>query len=544
VLRRYADGIALAVQSALLTARPGRVLVNAGELADCGANRSLPAFQRNPEAQAEFRAPGQWTDREMLLLALHQDTNNRGGSRPLGALNWFALHPTSLGMYNTMISGDSKGRAEELMEAGLAGPAPGFVAAFGNGNAGDVSGNLTLDARGNATVRIPEGGEADDPVRLRTASALLPAVRNRSQAGDLARLEQLAQRQADHARGLFDAASVELHGPIRARRQWVDFSQVALPDGRRTWPAALGVSFGAGSSEDSYAVASLGVDLDPGIVEGITHVEMAAGATVAAGLLGLLAPGVLAALATGSALTPTGLAGLAGQLTAALPVLAASPTARAFVFGGIGALALPGQLDEQTPGRAGANPRDYTWQVPGPLQLPMDVVVGHGAKPIMFPVGLTRLLKQGGTATPWPVSSDRWSSALGAGEFACPVVPQVLPVQLLMIGSVALVGVPAEFTSTAGRRIKARIRTALGPAVTHVAVSNYTNGYAGYVTTAEEYQAQHYEGASTLYGPHTLAAYELVVDGLAAAARDDVEVRAASAVPSAVPFEVPAVHLA
>ena len=32
--------------------------------------------------------------------------------------------------------------------------------------------------------------------------------------------------------------------------------------------------------------------------------------------------------------------------------------------------------------------------------------------------------------------------------------------------------------------------------------------YTHYITTYEEYQQQRYEGASTLYGPHTLAAYQ------------------------------------
>ena len=108
----------------------------------------------------------------------------------------------------------------------------------------------------------------------------------------------------------------------------------------------------------------------------------------------------------------------------------------------------------------------------------------------------------------------------------------MLPVQLVTIGTVAIAGVPAEFTSTAGRRIKDQVRSVLGSGVTHVAVSNYTNGYSGYVTTAEEYAAQHYEGASTLYGPNTLEAYELVVRGLAAAVAGDVEVEDVSSVPS------------
>jgi hypothetical protein len=40
-----------------------------------------------------------------------------------------------------------------------------------------------------------------------------------------------------------------------------------------------------------------------------------------------------------------------------------------------------------------------------------------------------------------------------------------------------------------------------------VVLSGLTNTYASYITTWEEYQVQRYEGAFTLYGPHTLDAY-------------------------------------
>ena len=39
-----------------------------------------------------------------------------------------------------------------------------------------------------------------------------------------------------------------------------------------------------------------------------------------------------------------------------------------------------------------------------------------------------------------------------------------------------------------------------------VVIAGLTNDYSHYVTTYEEYQVQRYEGASTLFGPHTLGA--------------------------------------
>lgn len=57
-----------------------------------------------------------------------------------------------------------------------------------------------------------------------------------------------------------------------------------------------------------------------------------------------------------------------------------------------------------------------------------------------------------------------------------------------------------------------------------VIFSGATNDYAGYVSTREEYAAQHYEGASTEFGPYELAAIQQEVDGLAQAMVDGTEV--------------------
>ena len=40
-----------------------------------------------------------------------------------------------------------------------------------------------------------------------------------------------------------------------------------------------------------------------------------------------------------------------------------------------------------------------------------------------------------------------------------------------------------------------------------VVIAGLTNTYSSYITTIEEYGVQRYEGASTIFGPHTLDAY-------------------------------------
>lgn len=53
-------------------------------------------------------------------------------------INWYALHPTSLGSLWKYASGDSKEYAEALWERAF----PGTIGAFVQANCGDVSGNI------------------------------------------------------------------------------------------------------------------------------------------------------------------------------------------------------------------------------------------------------------------------------------------------------------------------------------------------------------------------------------------------------------------
>lgn len=100
-----------------------------------------------------------------------------------------------------------------------------------------------------------------------------------------------------------------------------------------------------------------------------------------------------------------------------------------------------------------------------------------------------------------------------------PWSPEVLPASILRIGQFALLAVPGEFTVMAGRRLRETVRGALGDDPWLV-VAGLSNAYAGYVTTAEEYDVQHYEGGSTHFGRWTLAAYQQVFHDMAVALRD------------------------
>lgn len=96
--------------------------------------------------------------------------------------------------------------------------------------------------------------------------------------------------------------------------------------------------------------------------------------------------------------------------------------------------------------------------------------------------------------------------------------PQILPVQLFRIGSLAIIGVPFEVTTMVGRHLRARVLQQFAPlGVTDVVIAGLSNSYAGYTATYDEYQMQYYEGASTHFGPNQAAALEQMLGTQASA---------------------------
>ncbi|KAJ8396036.1 hypothetical protein AAFF_G00025680 [Aldrovandia affinis] len=101
------------------------------------------------------------------------------------------------------------------------------------------------------------------------------------------------------------------------------------------------------------------------------------------------------------------------------------------------------------------------------------------------------------------------------GEMTVPLPwhPDIVDVQMITIGTMS------------GRRIREAVKQELETqgafANTEVVIAGLCNIYTHYITTYEEYQVQRYEGASTIYGPHTLSAYVQLFRGLARAIAED-----------------------
>ncbi|MFF8744622.1 neutral/alkaline ceramidase [Streptomyces californicus] len=221
------DGITDSVAKAHQDLKPGAMSLGTGTLTNASVNRSRAAFDRNPAAdRAAFPDA---IDPAMTVLRFRQ------GGEDVGAINWFATHNTSITNKNTLISPDNKGYASYAWEHDHEGvryldDAPGFVAAFPNTNAGDMSPNLNLK---------PGSGPTENEF-------------------ENARI--IGERQLDKAREIHrDAKPVS--GGVDSRLAYVDMEDVTVggaytPDGEehRTCPAVVGASTLAGSVEDGPAI--------------------------------------------------------------------------------------------------------------------------------------------------------------------------------------------------------------------------------------------------------------------------------------------------
>jgi len=227
-----AEGIYQSIVRAHNNLKSGNIRINRGELSNCGWNRSPLAYEENPdEEKARYNSN---TDQTMTLLRFVSEEGS-----DLGMVNWFAVHPTSLGNTNKLISSDNKGYAAYLFEKQMGTnymASNTFVAAFAENNAGDVSPNIYWG--------YPDG------------------------VNDYSHMKVIGECQYDKAVELFNGATVDLVGSVDYRHMYVDWSNqpispAFMPD-QTSWGntcvAAIGVSMLAGSTEDGK-----GIDIPEGI---------------------------------------------------------------------------------------------------------------------------------------------------------------------------------------------------------------------------------------------------------------------------------------
>ncbi|RZC32111.1 neutral ceramidase [Asbolus verrucosus] len=91
----------------------GRIYLSSGELLGANINRSPTSYLLNPE---EERAKYKYdVDKEMVQLKFLKSSDNS----LIGAVNWFAVHPTSMNNTNCLITSDNVGYASLLLEKSI-----------------------------------------------------------------------------------------------------------------------------------------------------------------------------------------------------------------------------------------------------------------------------------------------------------------------------------------------------------------------------------------------------------------------------------------
>lgn len=386
-------GIVDAIVKAHNSTRPGTIKYARGALTGSNINRSPTSYLLNPKNERDEYASIGDTDKDMLLLRF-----DAADGTPMGMLNWFSVHGTSMNNTNKLISGDNRGRASMLFEQRMNGDAlPGFgsfVAAFAATNLGDVSPN-TAGPRCLDTGAPCDGTSSTCNGRNEMCVAFGPG----KNGDNFESTDIIARKQFDKAVELYESATQEISGPIDFRHSFVQMHglPIKLENGTtvKGCGPALGAAFAAGTTDG------------------------------------------------------------------------------------------PGQFDF-TQGEKSLN---LFWRmVSGVLSKPTEEQKQcHGVKPILL--NLESINK------PY-----RWEAP-------------TMPIQLFRIGNLVTINTPNEMTTMSGRRLRKAIAAVfkdakfMGEQDLEVTISGLSNSYSHYVATFEEYQAQRYEAASTLYGPHTLSAY-------------------------------------
>jgi neutral ceramidase len=239
--RRTFDGIAQciveAAEQAVAALEPAELSFIRGPtgLNRYATNRAWRAYNRNRDVAPVSAQEAQLAvDDEMQLLRI----DSAASRRPLGLVSWLGLHGTCMHGDSAAIQMDHKGRAAELFERQQE---PGFTAMFLQGPCGDITPNLTFDARRGRSI-----GRGKD---------------------DLESRERVASMQARAARWLFEQAKgsgITVGGPIRAALRREALASMTVDTrftsgiSARTSPPRVGLGMTLGTDEGrgpAYALA-------------------------------------------------------------------------------------------------------------------------------------------------------------------------------------------------------------------------------------------------------------------------------------------------
>lgn len=247
------DGAVLSIKRAHENAQEGHLDVATAKVINGAINRSLYAYNNNPQEERDQYEDE--TDTTLTLLNFQRASDDKS----IGVLTWYATHGTSLLGNNTHVAGDNKGLAAWMLERDLQGDdstADDFVAGFSQTNMGDTSPNVLGEWCDDGS------GEQCSFENSTCADGKSQSCHGRGpefQALDLGvkSCHEIAERQFTAAKEAYTSlgsdatpvvgSSVKAFHFFHDMRFW-DFTR---QDGSaaQTCPAALGYSFAAGTSD-------------------------------------------------------------------------------------------------------------------------------------------------------------------------------------------------------------------------------------------------------------------------------------------------------
>ncbi|XP_044499421.1 neutral ceramidase 2 isoform X2 [Mangifera indica] len=456
------DGIEKSIIQAHENLRPGSIYVNKGEILDAGVNRSPSSYLNNPATErSKYKYD---VDKEMTLIKFVD--NEWGG---IGSFNWFATHGTSMSRTNSLISGDNKGAAARFME-------DWFEQSVSN-----RSGTERIPRR---VLRIIPDPQENRTELMKLAAAFKPshgqpATRYMSVSRRVR--TSLVQAEKPHFVSAFCQSNC---GDVSPNTLGAFCTDSGLPcdfnhstcNGKNE----LCYGRGPGYPDEFESTRIIGEKQFRKAVELFSKATEQLKGTV----------GYRHSYIDFSKLEVS-----LPKVGGGTEVVKTCPAALGFAFAA-GTTDGPGAFDF----KQGDDQGNPFWKlVRNALKTPdQEQVNCQHPKPIL----------------------------LDTGEMKVPYdwAPSILPVQILQIGQLVILCVPGEFTTMAGRRLRDAVKSVLISggrekfnSNVHIVIAGLTNTYSQYVTTFEEYQVQRYEGASTLFGPHTLSAYIQEFQKLAAA---------------------------
>ncbi|MEN9304085.1 MAG: hypothetical protein RL264_2514 [Bacteroidota bacterium] len=156
-----ADQIASGIVAAYRSVQPCVISVHKGSFGlekEVAFNRSIKAYNQNSDVKKVHKhETHKAVNREMTLM------NFTGiDGTPIGSINWFGVHATSLSNDYKYINADNKGYAATFMEEYFANLNPNYVGAFAQGTAGDVSPKFVYNKKRHWQRGKYEGKFPDD----------------------------------------------------------------------------------------------------------------------------------------------------------------------------------------------------------------------------------------------------------------------------------------------------------------------------------------------------------------------------------------------